>query len=238
MNMLTTATEVRKRPRFNLRDKVEATFAGQPAVVTNISAEGIGMQHAAPLRINSAGSIRIESDENEAGVQFRGRVRWSRLSRTTNEEGKLLYNTGLQIEEASDAAAGLLGRLIRALGQRDDNSLQLKLKAAEEKAQARSTVPAMLQTSSPAPKINADHVLLIREAINVIANHPESAQEWYNRAKFSLAKRNPGGSESVAVPYRRDVIVIWEYLGGRIEPELITSVLDAESTDRVSRPTA
>lgn len=239
MTEQTTPIEVsegRRRPRFNMKRPIDATFAGQQATVTNISAEGLGLAHATPVKINSAGTIRIESEENTANAAFRGRVCWSRLSRTANAEGKYLYNSGLRIEDASDAAAGLLGRLIRAFGERDCNSLQLKQKTAEEKAASRASLPAMLHAAKPSgPKINPDQVLLVREARTILENHPESAQEWYNRAKYSLAKRNML-DESRPSPYRRDVIVIWEYLGGRIELDTITAVLDACRESAGSQP--
>lgn len=222
--------EVRRRPRFNLKCRIDATFSGLPATITNVSADGVGIQHAAPIRINSAGAIRIESEENVSGVAFRGRIRWSRLSRTANHEGKYLYSSGVEIEEASDAAAGLLGRLIRAFGERDRDSLLLKQKSAEEKAQARSAVPGLLPRSEPAPKISPDHALLIREARTALENHPESAQEWYNRAKYSLVKRELIADIGRSIPYRREVIVIWEYLGGAIDLDVITNVIDLDKT--------
>lgn len=222
--------EVRRRPRFHLKCRMTATFSGLPATITDVSAEGIGLQHATPIRINSAGAIRIESEENVRGVTFRGRVRWSRLSRTANHEGKYLYSSGVEIEETSDAASGLLGRLIRAFGERDTNSMQLKKKAAAERAQARSLSPALLPRTESVPRIAPDQALLIKEARVALENHPESAQEWYNRAKYSLVKRELIADIGRSIPYRREVIVIWEYLGGAIDLDVITSVIELDKT--------
>jgi hypothetical protein len=230
--------EVRRRPRFKLRGKLSATFSGQPATVTDISAEGLGLQHSAPIKINASGAIRIESEENLAGTSFRARIRWSRLSRTSTPEGKYLYTSGLEIEEASDAAAGLLGRLIRALGEPDRDSLQAKKKALQEKALARSSAPMVLSANPAAPKNGHDHALLIRNASLDLANHPESAQEWYNRAKFSLAKRNLISDASQSSPYRREVIVIWEYLGGKVDLDVIARELDSRKSNQSADITA
>jgi hypothetical protein len=216
--------EARRRPRFNLRTPVPATFAGTPASVTNLSADGLGIEHSGPMKINAAGSIRIDSPENLADVAFRGRIRWSRLSKTADRDGRLLYHSGVQIEEASDASAGLLGRLIRAGGVADRDSLDRKRQAAAERLQARALAPVLL----PRREIDdarSSQLHLIREAQMRLANQPESAQEWYNRAKYSMARRNLVAANG-APPYRRDVIVIWEYLGGKIDLDTITAALD------------
>ena len=36
-----TVVETRKRPRFLMREEIRATFSGAPAVVINLSAEGL-----------------------------------------------------------------------------------------------------------------------------------------------------------------------------------------------------
>jgi hypothetical protein len=217
--------EARRKPRFNMRHAVPATFAGQPVTITNLSADGLGVIHASPIRIDAAGSIRIESAENFGGVSFRGRIRWSRLSRTANADGKYLYHSGLRIEDPSDAAFGLLGRLIRALGEADRDSLRRKLQVTEEKRQARNATPVLFHRPSTHDGMD-QRMALIRDAQSRLANHPESAQEWYNRAKYSLVKRNLMRDEHGSIPFRREVIVIWEFLGGKIDLETIATVLD------------
>lgn len=216
--------EARRRPRFNLRTPVPATFAGTPASVTNLSAEGLGIEHPGAMKINAAGSIRIDSPENIAGVAFRARIRWSQLSNTADRGGKLLYHSGVEIEEASDASAGLLGRLIRAGGVADRDSLDRKRQAVSERLQARAAAPVLLPRRE-VDDTRSSQLHLIREAQLKLANQPESAQEWYNRAKYSMARRNLI-AENGALPYRREVIVIWEYLGGKIDLDTITTVLD------------
>lgn len=219
--------EARRKPRFNMRHAVHATFAGQPVTITNLSADGLGITHASPIRIDASGSIRIESAENSGGVSFRGRIRWSRLSRTANAEGKYLYHSGLRIEDSTDAVFGLLGRLIRALGVADRDSLQHKVRVAQEKAKARASSPILLSRPTVDRGFTPDHEALIREAKAKLANHPDSAQEWYNRAKYSLVKRNLMRDENGSIPFRREVIVIWEFLGGKIDLDTIMTVLDA-----------
>lgn len=218
------ATEARKRPRFRMCAEVHATFAGAPAAVINVSGEGLALRHEALIKVGSSGSIRIESAENSAGITFRGRVRWSHISRTPTAKGSLQYDSGIQIEDVNDAVAGLLGRLIRAHGEKDVDSLQRKQEAAERKAMNRAT-PSPVPAPRPPRTITRDQILLIREACVKVTSSPDDAQRWYERARQSLERRET----PVAGPHRRDVLSVWEYLGGTIDPEIITAVLDAQN---------
>ena len=209
-----------------MRSEIPATFAGIPAIVINLSAEGIALRHESTIKVNSSGSIRIESEENTSGVSFRGRVRWSHMSRTATAAGKLQYDSGIEIEEVTDAVGGLLGRLIRAFGEKDTESMQRKQEAALKRVQDSSTPQAPPATPSPAPTITKDQILLIREANLKLESSPDVAQEWYDRAKETFAKQEDRATPSL---YRREVIAVWQYLGGKIDLEVITAVLDAEN---------
>ena len=224
-----TVVESRKRPRFRMRTEIPATFSGADAIVTNLSAEGIALRHSLPIKVNSTGLIRIESEENTAGVSFRGRVRWSHISPTASTAGTFVFDTGIQIEDVTDAVGGLLGRLIRAFGERDTDSMQRKHDAALKRVQARSAPPPTPAAPQPARTITKDQVLLIREAKAKLDSTPELAQELYERARQSLAKReaNDGASPTLN---RREVLTIWEYLGCKIDFEIIVAVLDAQNT--------
>jgi hypothetical protein len=220
--------EARQKPRFRLRSPLPATFSGLPVTVTNLSAGGLRIEHPSPIKVNAAGSIRIESADNTSGVAFRGRIRWSRLSKAGGDGGKFLYTSGVQIEDLGDAAAGLLGRLIRTFGERDPGSLELKRRIIEEKMQARASAPILMPPPPPAATaIRPDQALLIGEAHTALANRPEQFQHLYERAKKSLAARKLIEHESHPIPYRREAVAIWEYLEGKIDIDLVTMVLDA-----------
>lgn len=217
--------EARKRPRFRMRSEVHATFSGTPATVINVSAEGIALRHAKPIKVGSTGSIQIESEENTARVSFRGRVRWSHISKTASAAEGLVFDTGIQIEEVTDAVGGLLGRLIRAFGEIDTDSMQRKHEAAFQRLHKRSTPPP---EPKPAPTITRDQILLITEANTKLQSSPELIQEWNDRAKASLAKRE-ATEGSAPTMNRREVLAIWEYLGRKIDFEIIIAVLDAQN---------
>lgn len=226
MTMEPEVSETRGKSRFNVEAALEAQFAGQPAIVRNLSANGIGLRHAAQVRVSSTVSVRIDAPENEAATQIRCRVVWSRLSSAVGGgRGKNLYDSGLLILDDAPAVAGLLGRLIRAYGVKDADSLAAKRRLLEARAKERAngvaTSPAVV---SALPRITPDQVLLIREAQELLATNPDAVEKWHDRAKQSLVRKGliaPGAKSS---PHRRDVLVIWEYLGGRLDLDVVSMI--------------
>lgn len=219
-------SETRVRARFNLLASLDAQFAGQPAIVRNLSAQGIGIRHAAQIRVCSSASIRIDAPENESATSIRCRVVWSRLSRVADERGKHLYDSGLLILDDSPAVAGLLGRLIRAYGVKDTDSMEAKRRMLEARAKDRANGSTVTRASSPSiPRITPDQVLLIREAQEILRSNPESATRLLERAKQSLVTNGIVSSEAKAAPHRREVLVVWEYLGGKLELDVVSMIL-------------
>ncbi|MBI2212117.1 MAG: PilZ domain-containing protein [Acidobacteria bacterium] len=221
--------EVRSRPRFFLSKPIEALIASSKALICNLSPGGIGIIHPAPFKIGSDVLIKISSPENEGNVAFRGRLVWSRLSRTVDSSGRFPYISGISVLDDSAAVAGLLGRLIRAHGTRQPASLEAKRQALLEKARRRETPISVAHASRAAQRITPDQALMIQQARNILANNPEVAIKWYDRAKYSLVNRGIIASAERSVPYRREVLVVWEYLEGRLDLDLIASVLDTNA---------
>lgn len=215
--------ETRERPRYKLLVTLEAQFAGQAAIVRNLSANGIGLRHAAQVRVGSTVAVKVDAPENESAALFRCRVVWSRLSRFADDRGKPFYDTGLLILDDSPAAAGLMGRLIRAYGVRDADSLESKRRAIEERALLRAGAQPGPRTQA-LPRITSDQVLLIREAQEFLANDPEKAARWHERAKESLVSLGLVSPDAKASPHRRDALVIWEYLGRTLDLDIVSMI--------------
>jgi hypothetical protein len=219
-------TDARRRARFNLLTPLGAQFGGQPATVRNISAEGLGLRHAAQVRVSSVVSVRIDAPENDSATLIPCRVVWSRLC-PGGENGKLVYDSGLLILDDSSAVAGLLGRLIRAYGVRDEESLETKRRILETRAKARTAAPApAAPVPSSLPRITPDQVLLIREAQEMIRTNPDAAAKWHARAKDALVETGMIAPGTKSSPYRHDVLVVWAFLGGRLELDLVSLILN------------
>ncbi len=224
--------EARYRPRFQLSKAIEALVANNRATICNLSPGGIGITHSSPVKIGSDVLIKIGAPENEADVAFRGRLVWSRLSRTAEPNGKYPYNSGICVVDDSPAVAGLMGRLIRAHGARQPSSLDAKRQALEERARSRETPVSLTTSTRVAPRITSDQALMIQQARNILANNPDAAIKWYDRAKYSLVNRGIIASADRSTPYRREVLVVWEYLEGKLDLDLVSSILDAKSGER------
>jgi len=219
--------ELRGRVRFNLHTRVDAQFGAQAAIVRNISAQGLGLRHAAQARVRSTVSVRIDAPENESATMIHCRVVWSRLSSVAGEGGKLVYDSGLLILDDSPAVAGLLGRLIRAYGVKDVESLGIKRRMIESQAKVRTDEPVPANpVTSTAPRITSDQVLLIREAQEMIRSNPDGAAKWHARAIEELVKAGMIAPGTKTSPYRHDVLIVWAYLGGRLELDLVSLILN------------
>ena len=223
-----SASESRRRPRFEMRSAIVANFAGVPVTIRNMSDGGLGIESATPLRIGSAGPIRIDAPENSGGIAFRGRVVWSRL--TTAGNGSLSYLSGVRVEEESDAIAGLFGRMIRAHGERRADGLQRKQEALNERARQRGKLPTFTPSPIPAqPKFTRDQLLMIEQARKKMLADPAAVSKLYERAKETLVIRGVIPAGAHVPPYRKEVVATWEYLEGKLELELISAVLAAST---------
>lgn len=218
--------ETRGRTRFNLLTSIDAQFGGQPAIVRNLSAQGMGLRHAAQVRVSSTVSVRIDAPENEVATLIRCRVVWSRLSRVCDEHGKHFYDSGLLILDDSPAVAGLLGRLIRAYGVKDAESLEAKRRMLETRAKERANGPTLTRPAPAAiPRVTPDQVLLIRQAQEILATNHEQAAKLHERAKQTLVELGMVSADAKSTPHRRDVLVVWAYLGGRLDLDVVSMIL-------------
>lgn len=225
-------TEARNRPRFALSRPIEALVANNRATIRDLSPGGIGVTHAAPVRIGSDVLIRVSAPENDGDVAIRGRLVWSRLSRTPDSSGKYPYNSGVAVADDSPAVAGLMGRLIRAHGIRQPASLDAKRQAFEQRLKSRETPITIATSTRVAPRITPDQEMMIQQARDLLANNPEAAIKWHDRAKYSLVNRGIIASAERSAPYRREVLVVWEYLEGRVDLDIVSALLDPKSRER------
>ena len=210
--------EARRRTRYVV-PLSPATFLGAPVLIRNVSEGGIGLQHPDIIRVGAVGTMKVEVPELRETVYFRCRILWSRLSRITDAKGKFQFHSGLRIEDDANAVAGFLGRLIRHHGAVVCGTLEEKRRALEAREAQRAS-----RIMTPQITYTPDQILLIQEAQRWIANHPLDAAQLYERAKGSFAAKF---GPSMPLPYRRDVLTAWEYLGGKIDIALIELASDA-----------
>jgi len=210
-------TDGRSAPRYLVLRELPAAFASYAVTVVNVSAAGLLIEHAQPIRIGSTGRFSIQLPGAVSPV-LQARVIWSRLGSNLNLEGKALYRSGLL--SVDDGQLGIvIERLLGSkLAEEDSDSLERKRHSILEKLHKRKTQGGMKVVPSPA-LLDPDQVLMVQHAVEQLRVHPDEATKWYNRAKFS-------GGEGGEGPYREEVLAVWEYLERSVPHEAIRQVLE------------
>lgn len=214
----------RNAERFLIEPPMEALFGGAAIDIVDIAARGLRSEHSAPVRPGTSGLLSFRLPGQSQVVRVRAEVVWSRLSKKASPEGKLLYLTGLRLQEETEAMAVVIEDLVRAeKATRDRESLEKKrAKQVPGAARPRSgsdTVKVIRQHR----RIDEDTLLLVKQAWNYMKLNPVEANKWYNRAKFSMKEKN-----APRLFHKDDVLAIWEYLERMVPVETIDWVLDNE----------
>jgi hypothetical protein len=215
--------ELRSYERYVMSERLAGSFASAEVLVIDIGEQGAQIEHAQPLRIATV--ARLWFKRGDVAVSAQALVVWSRLSKTPNAQGKLLYRSGLRIEEgAAEFAMAIQQMLERGIVQRDAESLERKRRLREERDLAKTTGPSVrvIRVDDSLP---ADQVLLIEHARERLRSNPEEAQKWYSRAYFAIRQgQTPLAAELTR--YREDVLAVWEYLERSVPVSAIARVFD------------
>lgn len=167
---------------------------------------------------------RLSFKQRKISVGAQGIIIWSRLSKTANRDGKLLYQSGIRIDEPAEALVTAIAALLRlSLIKSDPESLDRKRQRLEEKERARSAQPIVKHLHPKSP-IDPDQILLIQQARDKMKANPEEALKWYNRAKYAITAAT--GVAAPEIIYRDDVLAIWEYLERTIDLTTIIRVFE------------
>lgn len=207
---------LRQLPRFVMNDPLAASFAGFAVRVLNVSGGGLLVDHADALKVGMHGSFKIAVAALREENTFPATIVWSHLSKATNEKGKLLYNSGLRIDDPPSSTLGFLGRLIRTCGREDRDSMERKRAAIERRKSHPPAPPAETK-----PKYTPEQLLMIQQARVRLARDAAETQRLYELAKISLTEKD------LPVMHKRDALAIWKYLGEEIDLDLIATVINA-----------
>lgn len=218
--------ESRSVARFFLDPPIGAVFANIPVTIADFGERGVQVEHPHPLKVGMAARLTFPLPPNSMPIELNGFVVWSRLSKKPDAKGKLLYRSGIRIDEQIDIARDALHRLLdTAIAHPDMMSLEIKKKLVVEKERERHARPVMKPIVVRRPEIDPDQIMLIQHAHDQLKSHPDEAIKWYNRAKFSLT-----AAGFVQAHYREDVLAVWEYLGRTIDLAIIAKVFEGKKT--------
>lgn len=210
--------DLRSGDRWWLVESIVGSFGTAEVTLVNVAEQGAHVVHAQPLRLAARGRLRFRRGEIAANVT--GMVVWSHLSKTPNEKGKFLYESGVRIEPDGDDFARVLEALAsNSLLRYDDGSLDRKRERLAQRSKAAKPAMKFLHIDSISP----DHLLLVRQARERLRAHPDEAIKWYNRAKYALDAEAMVSNE---IPYREEVIAVWEYLEHSVPLPIVVRVFE------------
>jgi len=212
--------DLRAADRYIADERLAGSFGSASVVVIDMSDQGAQIEHPQPLRLGTR--ARFWFRRGDVAVSSQAIIVWSHLSKRPNAEGKLLYRSGLRIEEEVDAYYTALQRLAeQGMVHRDIDALNKKRKALLEREKSGRPTMKMVRIDNEIPP---DQVLLIQHARERLRQYPDEALKWYNRAKFAVTEA--GGHLAGDIRHREDVLAVWEYLERSVDIATIVRVFE------------
>lgn len=212
--------DLRTIERYVVVERLLGSFGAAGISVIDIAEQGAQIEHAQPLRLGSRG--RLWFKRGEVSASSHAMVIWSRLSEKPNDDGKLLYRSGVRLDEGETFA-----KAIQALGEqgvirRDTESLERKRRKFVEREQEKTVRPMVKMIRGE--DVPTDQALLVQHARERLQNDPEEALKWYNRARYAIVESAvPIAAE---IRSREDVLAVWEYLERSIPLSTIVRVFE------------
>ncbi len=212
--------ELRAGDRFDLNPPLEGTFGSASVALQNVGVRGAQVEHSDALRLGSEARLTVIVGGEK--IELRGRVVWSRLSKRPDPKGKYLYLSGIRFEEGAFFPPPALGQLARAgVARLDQRSLERKREALLRRDHERAGHPTFKPTRL---EISSDHLLMVQHARAQLQMNATEAQKWYQRARFA-----PPVLDGTALPYREDVVAVWEYLGRSVDIEIVARAFEEKA---------
>jgi hypothetical protein len=207
--------------RYVVAEPLLGSFGAAGISVLDIAEQGVQIEHAQPLRLGARGRLWFKRGDVAASVH--AIVIWSRLSDKPNADGKLLYRSGLRVEDSEESFAPAIQALAdHSVIRRDTESLERKRRKFVEREQVKSLKPSvkMLKTEEIPP----DQALLIQHARERLQNDPNEARKWYNRARYAIVES--AAPIAAEIRGREDVLAVWEYLERSVPLSTIVRVFE------------
>ncbi len=213
--------DLRAIERYVVVEALLGSFGAASVKLLDIAEQGAQIEHAQPLRLGARARLWFKRGEVSASVH--ALVIWSRLSDKPNDEGKLLYRSGLRVEDTQQSFAPAIQALAdHGVIRRDTESLERKRRKFVEREQEKSSKPSVKLIKTE--EVPSDQALLIQHARERLQNDPEEARKWYNRARYAIVESSsPIAAE---IRGREDVLAVWEYLERSVPLSTIVRVFE------------
>jgi hypothetical protein len=215
-------SDLRGETRFLLLEPMSGTFGSSLEIaVLDLSSNGARIEHSQPVRLGTRGRL-VFRRAPDIHVTAHGLAIWSRLSTNKDSRGKLLYQSGIRIDEPPPEFKQAISTLAGSgMLQPDRESLERKRQQLQERSR-----PPLMKLIRPEQTIPPDHILIVQQARERLKTHPDEALKWYNRARFSLTNDASGAAAAEMIDFREDLLAVWEYLERSIDLLTIVRVLE------------
>ena len=213
--------DLRTIERYVVVERLVGSFGAAGISVIDIAEQGAQIEHPQPLRLGARGRLWFKRGEVAASVH--ALVIWSRLSKTPNDEGKLLYRSGLRLdEEGANFAAAIQALGDQGVIRRDTESLGRKRRKLVEREWKKTGTPSVKRVKTE--DISGDQALLVQHALERLLADPDEASRWYSRARYAIVQT--GVPVSAEIRSREDVLAVWEYLERSVPLSTIVRLID------------
>src|SRR6266498_803697 len=147
--------------RYAVVEPLWGSFGSAGITILDIAEQGAQIEHAQPLRLGAGG--RLWFKRGDVACSVHALVIWSRLSEKPNSEGKLLYRSGLRVEDAQETFAPSIQALAdHGVIRRDTESLERKRRKFVERDREKSSKQQVKMVKTD--EFSADEALLIQHA--------------------------------------------------------------------------
>ena len=213
--------DLRAIERYVVVERLVGSFGAAAISIIDIAEQGAQVEHPQPLRLGARGRLWFKRSDVSASVS--AIVIWSRLSQTPNDEGKLLYRSGLRLEEPEESFAAAIQALAdHNVIRRDTESLERKRRKLVERQHEKTGKPSLKMIKTE--EIPPDQALLVQHARERLLADPDEARKWYNRARYAIVETaSPIAAE---IRGREDVLAVWEYLERSVPLSTIVRLFD------------
>lgn len=220
---MTEIREQRLEERYVVKEALSGSFGAAAIRVLDVSQQGMQIEHPQPLRL--ATRSRLWFKRGDIALSVQGVVIWSRLSKTPNNEGKLLYRSGIRlVGEGDEMTAAIQALSDRGVIHRDPESLDRKKKLVQKKEDERAAPKPTMKMVHTESEISSDQSLLIQHARERLLANPGEAKIWFDRARYAIVET--GVAVAADIRNREDVLAIWEYLERSLPLSTIAAAID------------
>lgn len=212
--------DLRTIERYVVVERLQGSFGAAGISILDIAEQGAQIEHAQPLRLGSRGRLWFKRGEVSASIH--AMVIWSRLSEKPNDDGKLLYQSGVRLDEGESFAEAIQALGEQGVIRRDTESLDRKRRKLLDREQEKTAKPSVKRVKGE--DIPSDQALLVQHARERLQNDPNEARKWYNRARYAIVES--GVPIAADIRAREDVLAVWEYLERSVPLSTIVRVFD------------